>query len=261
MFDDFKTDMTEESIVVKDQLERLDNESASTHKYCEKNCREMETSNTETNERMRELRKELEAQAVINERINSENHALSQTIQEMHSDNENIKNENKALSQTLLEMQTKLVKLEDTFSSTIATKATLHHVHSCNEGWRIFHRHCYLVVEWGNTWDDALAYCENLNSSLAEIRTDEEREFAFELIGDTDKGYWTGATDRAAEGRHVYIYQRSQQLVPENYWYPGEPNKNEEDEHCVVMSRLGGNSLNLFDVQCNSPYRSICVKP
>ena len=291
MFDDFKTDMTEESIVVNDQLERLDNESASTHKYCENIRREMETNNTETNERMRELRKELEAQTVINEQMNSKNHALSQTIQEIQNDNENIKTENKALSQTIQEMQndneniktqmqndneniktenkalsqaiqemqTKLVKLEDTFSSAIATKATLHHVHSCIDGWQIFHGHCYLLMNWGYTWDDASAYCELLNSFLVEIRTDEEREFLFELIGDTTIGYWTGATDRAAERR--FVYQRSQQLVPVKYWYPGQPDNWGGDQHCVAMGTRYGNGLEFFDEQCNTKRYCICVRP
>ena len=295
LFDDFKTGMTEESIVVNDQLERMDNESANTHKYCEKIRREMETSNAETNERMRELRKELEAQGVINEQMNkilddlgvnqhklesenhalsqtiqemqndnenikTENHALSQTIQEMQNDDENIKTENKALSETIVEMQTKLTKLEDTLSSTMATKAALHHVHLCDEGWQIFHGHCYLVVNKGKPWDDALAYCENLNSSLVEIRTDEEREFVFELLGDNNRyGYWTGATDRAAEGR--FVYQRCKQLVPDKNWYPGQPNNWGGDEHCLNMNRKYENRLHFFDSSCNKQYRFICVKP
>ena len=461
MFDDFKTGMTEESIVVNDQIERLDNESASTHKYCENIRRDMETSNTETNERMSEMRKELEAQGVINEQMKSknhalsqtmqemqndnenmktenhalsqtiqemqtdneniktENHALSQTIQEMQNDNENIKTENKALSQTIQEMQNdneniktenkalsqtiqemqnddenkkteikalgdtiqemqddnenikteikalgetlqemqddkeniktvnkalsqtiqemqnddeniqteikalsqtiqdmqnddeniqteikalsqtiqemqndneniKIVNktlsqtiremenddenkktknkalsettvemqttLEDTLSSAITTKATLHYVHSCDEGWKLFHGHCYLFVKDGKSWDDASAFCKNRSSYLTEITSDAEFEFIAESMHKWWM-YWIGGTSNT-EG--VFWYPLSKQEVPDNFWKSGQPDKFYGREDCAVIRHDG--VVKLYDHLCNDIVWFLCEK-
>ena len=163
---------------------------------------------------------------------------------EMQSDYQEMKNENKALSQIIVEMQTELTKV----------KASL----PCDEGWRLFHGYCYLVVKESISWDDASAYCENINSYLVEITTDTEREFAEKLLRDYG-GYefWIGATDRDEEGR--FLYQHSKQLVPRKYWYKGEPNNKGGSEDCVHMSRSYG-VIKLNDTSCRNKRYFVCEK-
>ena len=244
----------------------------------------LETMNTELKERKSEAVNEREHMRTIiddlrtnQNKLESENHALRQTILEIQNDYETIKTETQPLSQTILELQREVTKLQSTCKPKVpttpppaattttptaptisTTTTTIPFLATCDEGWRHFKGHCYLVVEEDKTWDDASAYCKNINSYLVEITTDAEREFVHELTRDYGIiiWFWTGATDRAKEG--LFVYHHSQQLVPGKYWYEGQPN-NSEDYHCVCMSRYYGD-LELFDNRCSFWGYFVCEK-
>ena len=84
------------------------------------------------------------------------------------------------------------------------TSATTPFLHSCDEGWRHFQGHCYLVVTEEKTLDDASISCENKDSYLVEIKKDSERDFAIDLLRGFKINYvfWIGATDKDEEGTH-----------------------------------------------------------
>ena len=136
---------------------------------------------------------------------------------------------------------------------------TTPYLHSCDEGWRNFNGHCYLFVKGNKIWDDASAYCESMNSYLIEISTDEEREFAEELVLDYGRYYclWIGATDRVTEGR--FVYQNSQQQVQKKYWAKREPDNDYGIEHWATMF-LYYRELQLFNDGCNWNSYFVCEK-
>ena len=103
--------------------------------------------------------------------------------------------------------------------------------------------------------DNASAYCENRNSYLIEITTDEELEFARGLF--SRYMFWIGATDREQDG--TFIYQHSQQLVPGKYWAKGEPD-NYYGEHCAYMWQYKG-KLEFYDDNCRVYAYFVCEKP
>ena len=163
-------------------------------------------------------------------------------------------------------MRTELYKLQAT--TTISTTTPLPTTMTtkpfpilCDGDWEHFNGHCYLVVRQYKSWDDASAYCTSKNSYLIEIKTDTEREFATELVCDHLYRYvfWIGATDRETTGR--FIYQHSQQPVPEKYWEEGQPDNYSGNQHCVGMYGPGmygytrSGVVELFDHYCTS----LCV--
>ena len=98
--------------------------------------------------------------------------------------------------------------------TTIPPPTTTPFLHSCDEGWRNFNGHCYLLVKELKTWDNASVACQNRHSYLIEITTDAEFEFAVELMIDKLRyTFWIGARDRDLNG--TFVYQHSQQPVPE----------------------------------------------
>ena len=133
-------------------------------------------------------------------------------------------------------------------------------LHLCEEGWKKFNGHCYLVVESFKTWDNANAYCEKQSSYLIEITTDEELEFVYDLIPDNVYYFWTGATDRETEGR--FVYQHGQQLVPEKYWGELQPDGSPEDtQNCALMYGWSDRDFVLIDDHCLWEWNFICEKP
>ena len=90
---------------------------------------------------------------------------------------------------------------------------------------------------------------------------DTEREFATKLLCDHLYRYvfWIGATGRKTTGR--FIYQHSQQPVPEIYWKEGQPDNYSGNQHCIGMYRPGmygytrSGFVELFDLYCTS----LCV--
>ena len=201
----------------------------------------------------------------LKNKLETEN--LKHALFEIQNDNENIKTELKKLQATCActsattAPQPTTTTLPSTRTITTTTKpaTTTPFLHSCDEGWRNFNGHCFLFVKENKKWDDALAYCESMNSYLIEISTDAELEFAAEIIHELS-GYigfsWIGATDRVTEG--TFVYQNSHQQVPKKYWRAGEPN-NAYGSHCAAMVWYHGD-LEFVDDRCSVKADFVCKK-
>ena len=211
------------------------------------------------------------ANQALNQKLESAIQTLNHTMLEIQNDNKNT--------------QTELNKLKDTFTSTSTTiqttteststtpertttptpehtttpttpETTTPFLSSCDQGWKLFNGHCYLVVYRGQRRDDASAFCENMTSYLMEITTDEELEFVGGLV--SRSMFWIGATNRE---QHRYVYEHSQQQVPDKYWGRGEPD-HFYGEHCAYTCPFfeDGN-LKLCDDNCRVYAYSVCEKP
>ena len=125
----------------------------------------------------------------------------------------------------------------------------------CDKGWDRFCDHCYDFITEGKTWDEANEYCQNIDSSLLEIDSNEEVQF----IRDTYTGkyvIWVGAHDRAQQGQ--FVWQHSKQPVQKDLWAQGEPDNYRGNQHCVYM--LGIFEGKLYDDTCSYRRYFVCEK-
>ena len=215
-----------------------------------------------------DIMRELEAQSTINEyisqimeKLESANQAINQTMREIKNDIENLRAKLTTLEATCKCTSTTLssTTIQTTTTKPTTTETTMQFLSSCDDGWRLFNGHCYLVVNVGKRWDDALAYCKKMDSYLIEITTDEERDFARGVVGSLYV-FWTGATDREKEG--TFVYQHSKQQVPEKYWRKGEPN-DAYGQDCAGMyvSDYYNGELVFYDDRCRVFADFVCEKP
>ena len=191
----------------------------------------------------------------LNQHLESASHALNQAVLEIHNDNENMRTELNKLQATCTCASTSLPSKTATMEPT-----TTPFLLSCDEGWKYFNGHCYLVVRKYKGWDSALAYCENRNSYLIEITTNAEFEFtATELVPpySTVARFWVGATDRDIEG--TFVYQHSQQQIPKKYWGYPQPSNNFGND-CLYITRVY-EDLSFRDEWCTNYWFCICEKP
>lgn len=200
---------------------RLDTEMSDLQETNKNNQLRIETINRDHGIFIENLHKMLENLSAKQSRLETENQELKQTIRE-------------------------LTKLQATAL-----------LNTCDEGWSIFHGHCYLFVSQKETWHEALAVCESKNSYLVEIITESESEF----VGELDGGYtiWTGATDIQSGYDGTFVYQQSKRQVPQRFWYDGEPNNKGGNEHCVEMYMEQGNPK-FNDAPCTFTWRVVCEK-
>ncbi len=82
-------------------------------------------------------------------------------------------------------------------------------VSSCPSDWIEFQGHCYLYVEYLETWVKAENDCKSKGGHLASVHSADENSFIYNRWF----GAWLGATDAAAEvGTHIQTYTRLPQL-------------------------------------------------
>ena len=210
--------------------------------------------------------------------VTEEKNDFKQSIRELHENNEhelnNIETENKDLRSIIDEMQKYYQKMQSRFEAeNQALKDAIREMQTdnynmkrgltkCDDSWEGFNGHCYLVVLVRKKWKDASAFCGSKSSYLIEITTDQELEFATELMRKTlgSHGFWIGATDKKTNG--TFVYQKSKRPVPENYWSEGQPDNYRGDEHCAGMydyTQVG--VVELFDTFCSYGRYFVCEKP
>ena len=299
-FEDFQSDMTKQNIKVKRHLEKLDTETGRIDQSVKAGQAKMESVVNALDERTKENEK---AQRIIDTRFakaledyNEKQHNLStieaeltRKISDVQQDYlkkqgacsfeeefktlkgivREVQNDNVNINSELTKLKASCAILPPsphTTTQQATTTATPPLPFLCNDGWKRFNDHCYLLVIWTRkTWDDAAAYCQARNSYLIEITTDEELKFvSLKLLRPSNRYFnlWIGATDRKNQG--MFVYQQSGLQVPDKYWGTGEPNNYRVDYHCAVMydfKYTAGKHVVLRDHFCSSQRAFVCEKP
>ena len=102
----------------------------------------------------------------------------------------------------------------------------------CPSTWTALSTGCYLFLPGPIKWDDAVARCEEENSSLVEVETAVEQdalaEEALKKKGDIF-GFWIGMTDRKEEGRWVW---QSGKEVNFTAWHGNQPDNRGNNQNC-----------------------------
>ena len=126
----------------------------------------------------------------------------------------------------------------------------------CDKGWYSFLDHCYYYISTERkTWDEANEYCQNIDSSLLEIDSNEEAQFILDTYP-TRYGIWVGAHDRAQQGQ--FVWQQSKQPVQKDLWAQYQPDNASGNEHCVDIWKYPEGKL--YDGFCNYHKYFVCEK-
>ncbi|CAG2195259.1 COLEC12 [Mytilus edulis] len=127
----------------------------------------------------------------------------------------------------------------------------------CPPHWDLFESNCYFVSQDQKSWHNAKVYCEEQQSMLVEVISENENNFLKGKAEEDIAFYWIGATDIETEG--VWIWDNSQTVVTFTNWFPGQPDNNHDNQNCLQLVKKFGYKWD--DFPCGRLHAFICEKP
>ncbi|KAM9312369.1 asialoglycoprotein receptor 1-like [Gastrophryne carolinensis] len=125
---------------------------------------------------------------------------------------------------------------------------------TCPSGWQKFQLNCYFYASTGKSWTESKKACEEKDSHMIVINTDEEQNFAFGMT--KGKYTWIGLTDVSGNWKWVDGTKYSSTI---KNWIPGQPDEYfghglGGGEDCAHLH--GDGKWN--DDHCSRPYNYLC---
>ncbi|KAA0724420.1 Aggrecan core protein [Triplophysa tibetana] len=134
---------------------------------------------------------------------------------------------------------------ESIVEPTVTDAGTLQSaIRGCAEGWMEFMGGCYIHFDERETWAGAEQRCQDLNSHLVSISSEQEQDF----VRTQARNYqWIGLSDKEVENE---FHWTDGSILKYKNWRPNQPdNYFNTDEDCVVMVWQEDGQWN--DVPCN----------
>ncbi|XP_028814316.1 aggrecan core protein [Denticeps clupeoides] len=127
---------------------------------------------------------------------------------------------------------------------------TDHVVRGCKVNWKEFMGSCYLFSPERASWMDAELRCQELDSHLVSIASQQEQDF---VSSTADEYQWIGLSDRDVQSEFRWTDR-----TPLRYqnWRPNQPDYLNPGEDCVVMIWHEGGQWD--DIPCNYHLPFIC---
>uniref|UniRef100_A0AAY4B6J7 C-type lectin domain-containing protein n=1 Tax=Denticeps clupeoides TaxID=299321 RepID=A0AAY4B6J7_9TELE len=122
-------------------------------------------------------------------------------------------------------------------------------VRGCKVNWKEFMGSCYLFSPERASWMDAELRCQELDSHLVSIASQQEQDF----VTTADEYQWIGLSDRDVQSEFRWTDR-----TPLRYqnWRPNQPDYLNPGEDCVVMIWHEGGQWD--DIPCNYHLPFIC---
>ncbi|BFZ08887.1 hypothetical protein BsWGS_11926 [Bradybaena similaris] len=130
----------------------------------------------------------------------------------------------------------------------------------CSNGWKYFEGICYFYGNTNVTWEEAKAKCQSLDSTLAEVPSEDVNVFLGSKIVyphyDDCACAWLGGNDFSEEG----TFKWASGVTPFSftYWWGGEPNNAEGGQDCLQL--LKRYNYMWDDTDCHKTCNYICQR-
>ncbi|XP_069108539.1 perlucin-like [Argopecten irradians] len=135
---------------------------------------------------------------------------------------------------------------------------------SCPNGWTRHDESCYFFVDIPETWQDASAHCEALDSQLAAIETQREDIFIRNYLlhfhahdSSPSVKYWLDGTDIATETEWIWAYSE-EPFGDYTNWCPKQPDNYNSNEDCLRLAKFCG--FGWDDGKCEAQHYFICER-
>ncbi|XP_012785424.2 CD209 antigen-like protein C [Ochotona princeps] len=146
-------------------------------------------------------------------------------------------------------------KTEEIHQDLMQLKAGLANLcRPCPWDWTFFQGHCYFFSKSQRNWHDSVLACQDVGAQLVIVRSDEEQSF-LQLNAKSRGPTWMGLSDLKKEGTWHWVDGSPLMLSFMQYWSPGEPNNNQEED-CGEFKDNGWN-----DEQCSKDKFWVCKQP
>ncbi|XP_078381933.1 uncharacterized protein LOC144664642 isoform X1 [Oculina patagonica] len=123
----------------------------------------------------------------------------------------------------------------------------------CEPGWSYFNGFCYFTSETYTNWTNALSKCQQANSVLVDVNSNEENVY-IQHRHNGEKS-WLGLNDRSTEGDFTWADVGRANFTA---WAKNQPNNNREED-CVHALGLKLN-YKWNDVKCSDCHQYTCKK-
>ncbi|XP_071488284.1 macrophage mannose receptor 1-like [Diadema antillarum] len=128
----------------------------------------------------------------------------------------------------------------------------------CPTDWSRYGSHCYLVQQDQTDWYTASRACEDLDSSLASVHSDEEMKHIVSKLEEAGREYYFfGANSITNQDQWVFGNGTGETPISYTNWADGQPdNFGADGEDCVAMLYSWNWQWN--DADCESRYQVVC---
>ena len=124
---------------------------------------------------------------------------------------------------------------------------------ACPSNWPNFQRNCYKLFNTQLTWADAQTHCQQENSHLASILSEEEHQFIINKFV-RDEYIWVGGHDMDVEGQWIWTDGSNWNYTR---WNAGQPDNAGGKEHCLNLFKSGRDG-NFNDYPCTKKIKFLC---